>query len=268
MVFFGGYDWSDPGKIFAIWDGGLAIYGGVIFAFGTALWMCPLRKVNTLAMFDIASLGFLIGQSVGRWGNFFNQEAFGTNTDLPWGMTAPLFRRGGRGMGYNAALPVHPTFLYESLWCLLGFILLHIVSKKLYKFKGEIFSLYIIWYGAGRFWIESLRTDSLIIGVSGIRVSQVVAVLSVAAGILLLFLFRAYSRRLPKTLPVEETEGLLTGSSSRPEGAAAEAETEMAVGEPENSEPTPESIPVTEPEAQQEPDGAETDGEEKTREKG
>ena len=111
VVFYGGYDWSKPSEIFAIWDGGLAIYGGVIFAFGTALWMCPLRKVNTLAMFDIASLGFLIGQSVGRWGNFFNQEAFGTNTDLPWGMTGSIIQQGSHGMGYNADLPVHPTFL-------------------------------------------------------------------------------------------------------------------------------------------------------------
>lgn len=184
VVFYGGYDWSKPSEIFAIWDGGLAIYGGVIFAFGTALWMCPLRKVNTLAMFDIASLGFLIGQSVGRWGNFFNQEAFGTNTDLPWGMTGSIIQQGSHGMGYNADLPVHPTFLYESLWCLLGFILLHILSKKFYKFKGELFALYIIWYGAGRFWIEALRTDSLMLVPSiGLRASQLVAGIAVVVGV-------------------------------------------------------------------------------------
>lgn len=255
VVFYGGYDWSKPSEIFAIWDGGLAIYGGVIFAFGTALWMCPLRKVNTLAMFDIASLGFLIGQSVGRWGNFFNQEAFGTNTDLPWGMTGSIIQQGSHGMGYNADLPVHPTFLYESLWCLLGFILLHILSKKFYKFKGELFALYIIWYGAGRFWIEGLRTDSLLIGVSGIRVSQVVAALSVAAGILLLFIFRAYSRRLPKVLPVEGegevsletvssgeaedlTEAIDTAEDPRPEAeeTVETAETEAAPSEAEPAE--------------------------------
>ena len=158
-------------------------------------------------------------------------------------------------MGYNADLPVHPTFLYESLWCLLGFILLHILSKKFYKFKGELFALYIIWYGAGRFWIEGLRTDSLLIGVSGIRVSQVVAALSVAAGILLLFIFRAYSRRLPKVLPVEGegevsletvssgeaedlTEAIDTAEDPRPEAAetAETAETEAAPSEAEPAE--------------------------------
>ena len=152
---------SDPITILQVWNGGLAIYGGGIFAFLTALWMCRVRKVNTLAMFDIASLGFLIGQSIGRWGNFVNQEAFGGNTNLPWAMTGDIIKQGVVGGGYDPDLPVHPTFLYESLWCLVGLVLLHVVSKKAYRFKGQIFAMYIGWYGLGRFWIEGLRTDSL-----------------------------------------------------------------------------------------------------------
>lgn len=243
---------SDPITILQVWNGGLAIYGGVIFAFLTALWMCRVRKVNTLAMFDIASLGFLIGQSIGRWGNFVNQEAFGGNTNLPWAMTGDIIKQGVVGGGYDPDLPVHPTFLYESLWCLVGLVLLHVVSKKAYRFKGQIFAMYIGWYGLGRFWIEGLRTDSLLIGVSGIRVSQVVAALSVAAGILLLFTFRAYSRRLPKVLPVEGegevsletvssgeaedlTEAIDTAEDPRPE-AEETAETEAAPSEAEPAE--------------------------------
>lgn len=180
---------KDPLSILRVWEGGLAIYGGVIAAFLTGLWMCKLRKVNTLAMFDLASLGFLIGQGVGRWGNFFNQEAFGANTDLPWGMSGSVIQLGVNGSGYDPALPVHPTFLYESLWCLVGFAVLHFVSKRWKKFDGQIFALYIIWYGSGRFVIEGLRTDSLYLGT--MRVSQLIAVVAVLAGLVLLLVLRA-----------------------------------------------------------------------------
>lgn len=189
---------EDPIKILRIIDGGLGIYGGIIMAFLTALWMCKVRKVNTLAMFDLASLGFLIGQGIGRWGNFFNQEAFGGNTTLPWGMTGSEIMTGMIGTGYDPKGLVHPTFLYESLWCLLGLVLLHIVSKKFYKFKGQIFSMYLIWYGAGRFAIESLRTDSLVLGT--MKISQVVAIMAILLGIILLFVLKGYENRLPKTL--------------------------------------------------------------------
>ncbi len=197
---------SDPLSIFRVWEGGLAIYGGIIFAFGTAIWMCRVRKVNLLAMCDIASIGFLIGQAIGRWGNFFNQEAFGGNTTLPWGMSGSIIKAGTNGSGYNTALPVHPTFLYESLWCLLGFIVLHLISKKAYKFKGELFSLYIMWYGAGRLVIEGLRTDSLYFG--AIRISQLIAGLSILGGLVLFFLLRSRANASPKDLfPVEQEAG-------------------------------------------------------------
>ena len=194
---------ANPITILEVWNGGLAIYGGVIFAFATALWMCKLKKVDTLRMFDIAAPGFFIGQAIGRWGNFFNQEAFGGNTTLPWGMTGSTISSPYNGVsGYDNALPVHPTFLYESLWCLLGLILVHILSKKAYKFRGQLFSFYIMWYGTGRFFIEMLRTDSLYLGT--MRVSCLVAALSVIAGAVLYLLFKSREDHSPKDLFAEE----------------------------------------------------------------
>jgi phosphatidylglycerol:prolipoprotein diacylglycerol transferase len=222
---------SNPLSILKVWEGGLAIYGGIIFAFATAIWMCRLRKVNTLAMFDIGSLGFLIGQAVGRWGNFFNQEAFGTNTSLPWGMTGSIIQQ-GYSLKYDTSLPVHPTFLYESLWCALGFLLLHLFSKKAYKFKGQIFALYIIWYGAGRFVIEGLRADSLMIG-AALRVSQVVAGMSVLGGVAFYF----YLRAKHNSLPVDLFETATADGET--------AETEIADGETGDvGETEPEETPV------------------------
>lgn len=222
---------ENPIRILYVWEGGLGIYGGIIFAFIAGLIMCRVRKVNAPAMFDLASLGFLIGQGIGRWGNFFNQEAFGGNTDLPWGMTGDIIQSGEKDSGYVLTDPVHPTFLYESLWCLLGFILLHILSKKAYKFKGEIFSLYLVWYGAGRFMIESLRTDSLYFG--AMKVSQLVAILSIIGGVALFFLLRAHANTLPKDLfaaetldgvkiPLDESVETLEGEGDALAGEAAE----------------------------------------------
>ena len=189
---------AKPITILQVWNGGLAIYGGIIVAFLFGPIMCKIKKVPVWAMFDLASLGFLIGQSVGRWGNFFNQEAFGDNTDLPWAMTGDIIAAGVNGTGYDIDKPVHPTFLYESLWCILGFILLHLLSKHFYKFKGSVFCGYLIWYGTGRFFIESLRTDSLRIGI--LKVSQLVAVVAVAGGIILALVLRRRAMSLPMTL--------------------------------------------------------------------
>ncbi len=196
---------DDPISILKVWEGGLAIYGGVIGAFLTALWMCRLKKVDTMRMFDLAAPGFLIGQAIGRWGNFFNQEAFGTNTTLPWGMTGNIIGSPyANATGYDPTQPVHPTFLYESLWCLLGLLLIHIVSKKAYRFRGQLFSIYIMWYGTGRFFIEMLRTDSLYIGTSTMPVSCLVAALSVVGGLVLYFLLKNRDNRSPKNLFEEE----------------------------------------------------------------
>ena len=187
---------ANPISILKIWEGGLAIYGGVIGAFVTAIWMCPLRKVDTLRMFDLAGIGFFIGQAVGRWGNFFNQEAYGDNTAMPWGMMGSWISNPENELTlkYDYTQPVHPTFLYESLWCVLGFVLLHIVSRKAYRFKGQLFSMYIMWYGTGRFFIELLRTDSL--RFFTMKVSCLVAALSVLGGLILFFVFKGRESRL------------------------------------------------------------------------
>ena len=184
VVFYPGDKyWKNPLEIFQIHDGGLAIYGGIIGAVVFGSLMAKLRKLKVTAVLDIAALGFLIGQCVGRWGNFINQEAFGSATELPWGMHSE-----------NTAAVVdgnvHPCFLYESLLCLLGFALLHFFTRRFRRYDGQTFLLYIVWYGACRFFIEGLRTDSLIIPGTGLRVSQVIAAACVVAGIVLLFLFR------------------------------------------------------------------------------
>ncbi len=224
---------SDPLSILRIWEGGLAIYGGIIGAFVTALWMCKLRKVDILRMFDLAAPGFLIGQAIGRWGNFFNQEAFGTNTDLPWGMTGNIIGSPyANATGYEPTQPVHPTFLYESLWCLLGLLLIHIISKKAYRFRGQLFSLYVIWYGTGRFFIEQLRTDSLPLGT--MRVSCLVAALSVIGGVLLYFLLKNKEARSPKDLfadeplPAEGETVPIAGAEAAEDEAAEEVTEEAA----------------------------------------
>ncbi len=227
---------QNPVSILQVWNGGLAIYGGLIGAFLSGLLMCRVRKVNTLAAFDLASLGFLIGQCVGRWGNFFNQEAYGANTTLPWGMTGDVIQSGiHASSAYDPTLPVHPTFLYESLWCLLGFILLHIISVKAYAFKGKIFSLYLIWYGAGRFLIESLRTDSLMLG--SFRVSQLVAVAAVIGGIVMLLILRKRNGHTPAA--EAETDGgdistlsLRADEPSEPAEKTAEEPTESPTEDP------------------------------------
>ena len=202
VLFSGNLAWyaEDLIRVLNVRDGGLGIYGGIIVAFLVGPLVCKIRKVNILSMFDIASMGFLIGQSIGRWGNFFNQEAFGGNTNLPWAMTGEIIRSGQNGSGYDLTLPVHPTFLYESLWCALGFVLLHLWFKKAYRFQGQIFCGYIVWYGVGRFCIESLRTDSLMAG--SMRTSQLVAVLAVVGGAILFLVLRRRALSLPRTLEI------------------------------------------------------------------
>ena len=159
-------------------EGGLAIYGGIIGASLALILYCGLskkRRAQMLPSFDIIGLGLLIGHAIGRWGNFFNREAHG-------GVTDSFLRMGIIENGQ--LIYVHPTFLYESLWNLIGLALIHFLSKKR-KFDGQVFLYYIIWYGLGRAWIEGLRTDSLYWG--PFRVSQILAAVSclLAVGVLL-----------------------------------------------------------------------------------
>ncbi|MBQ2881982.1 MAG: prolipoprotein diacylglyceryl transferase [Clostridia bacterium] len=167
----------------SLWDminfrnGGLAIYGGIIAAFIVGLVYCKIKKKNALALFDLASFGFFIGQSIGRWGNFVNAEAYGSVTDLPWGMSI------------NGAEAVHPTFIYESLWNLIGFLIAFIVIKRVKKEHGEIFCFYMGWYGLGRAFIEGLRQDSLkVLGV--FRISQILGLVFFVGAIVLFILIR------------------------------------------------------------------------------
>lgn len=178
-------------------NGGLAIYGGIIGAILVGGIIAKLRKLRLWALLDVAAPGFLIGQAIGRWGNFFNQEAFGTNTDLPWGMMSAstmsfIAEKDNIGGTASVYAPVHPCFLYESLWCILGFVLLHLYMKHR-KFDGEVFLMYIGWYGLGRFFIEGLRTDSLYL--ANIRVSQLVAGACVLASVVLIIVLRGIFKR-------------------------------------------------------------------------
>ncbi len=192
-LIFDGKPLSSFSEIFAVRNGGLAIYGGVIGAFASGFIMCKIKKIKVFAMFDLASLGFLIGQGIGRWGNFVNQEAYGAHTDSIFGMTGNIIEENYLlGSKYAAEPPVHPCFLYESFFCLLGFAILHFLSKRR-KFDGQIVSLYMIWYGIVRFFIEATRTDSLFMG--ALKISQVVAVAAVAGGLCLYFILRARAKR-------------------------------------------------------------------------
>ena len=177
VIFEWDYYSQHPSEIIAIWNGGIAIYGAVIGVLIALLVYSRVKKLPFATLCDLAALGLLIGQCIGRWGNFVNGEAHGGETALPWGMSI------------DGADPVHPTFLYESVWNLVGFIGLHFYSKKR-KFRGEIALLYVAWYGLGRAWIEGLRTDSLYLGT--LRVSQVLAALSCIAAVAVLV--RQYRR--------------------------------------------------------------------------
>ncbi len=197
------FSWSefsgDWGKIVQIWSGGIAIYGAVIGALLTAFVYTRIKGIKFGAMMDVVAPALLIGQCIGRWGNFINREAFGAATDLPWRMVVYVDKIGATSVGERMA--VHPTFLYESLWTLLGLFVLHIWTKHR-KFHGEIFLLYIAWYGLGRGIIEGLRTDSLMFFGTGLRVSQFIAFLSCIAALMLLMYQRLFRDHEPEELEV------------------------------------------------------------------
>ncbi|MDO4269840.1 MAG: prolipoprotein diacylglyceryl transferase [Eubacteriales bacterium] len=247
-IFYVAFEWgyykNHLTEIIAVWNGGIAIYGAVIGVL-LALWgYAKYKKLSFAGLCDMAALGLLIGQCVGRWGNFVNAEAHGGATGLPW------------GMAIDGADPVHPTFLYESVWNLVGFIILHFYSKKR-KFKGEIALLYVAWYGLGRAWIEGLRTDSLYLG--SLRVSQVLAVVScIAAVILLTGQYRriAVSKKFYVPQPAQPAEGPAAADQPAEKQAEPAPEAEAMplpeqspspAGEPD-PKPTPEPGPVDEKE--------------------
>ena len=182
---------------------GIAIYGAVIGAFGCGALMCRLKKIHILDMFDLAAIGFLIGQGIGRWGNFVNQEAFGTFTGSSWwGMESAktIAYMGEEGL-------VHPCFLYESIWCLLGVLVLHLISKKR-KFSGQVVLSYCIWYGFERGFLELIRTDSLMWG--NMRVSSLLSfTICILAGIaMFVILKKKLKANDSEYVPVFENEDL------------------------------------------------------------
>ena len=170
-------------EVIAIWDGGLAIYGAVIAVVLVALVLSRVKKFNLWALMDLVVMGLLIGQAVGRWGNFMNREAFGTETTLPWRMQ--LMLRNGE------LVEVHPTFLYESLWNVIGLLLILFIVSRARRFDGENTCFYFLWYGIGRFFIEGLRTDSLYLFDwklfdQPIRVSQALSLVMIVVSMVLL----------------------------------------------------------------------------------
>ena len=193
-VAFAPFEYNSFWDMINIRDGGIGIYGGIIGAFVFGGLACKWRKIDFFDAADITATCFMLGQSIGRWGNYVNQEAFGTNTTGLFGMisenttryltrVAPTLAR--QGIIVDPNMPVHPTFLYESVWCAIGFLLLYHHFTKNRKFRGEMICLYAVWYGVGRFFIEGLRTDSLATS-GGLRTSQIIAVVTVTAGLIIL----------------------------------------------------------------------------------
>ena len=238
--------------VIAIWNGGLAIYGGIIFGAITIIVVAKVKKMSgrqLLKITDSVAPGVMIAQAMGRWGNFFNGEAYGTPTALPWRMCSDKFATTLSNKGLiseevkdamlDGTLGVHPTFLYESLWNVLGFVLINLVYKKK-RFDGQIVLMYVAWYGLGRTFIELLRTDSLTNG-GGIRVSSLLGLLSfIVAGSILLCLFIKNKGR--KSFgPIEFAETFATAkaveeSENVAEEAADETEVDSIDTPPENEE--------------------------------
>ena len=188
-------------EVIAIWDGGLAIYGGVIATVIVALLLSRRRKFKIGAMLDLVVMGLLIGQIFGRWGNFMNREAFGAETTLPWRMQLTTTA--------GTLIEVHPTFLYESLWNLIGLLLIVFVVSKARRFDGENTWFYFLWYGIGRFWIEGLRTDSLYLfnwTIAGqpIRVSQALSLVMVLVSAFMLLYHIKIKPHTPDELYVNQ----------------------------------------------------------------
>ena len=235
-LYYCAFSWDsfkdDPISMLYIWNGGLAIYGGVIGAALGIIVYCKVRKISLGATLDLVALGFLIGQAIGRWGNFMNREAFGAPVSENYFLAMGLFNR------YLGAYQYfHPTFLYESLWNVVGFVALHFLSKKR-QYDGQIALGYVAWYGLGRAIVEGLRTDSLWWG--PFRVSQLLAAVSciVAVAVLLVQAFRVHDRA---NLFVNRV-----AAKAAAEAEAAEAEVVAQESAEEPAEETPAEEPTEE----------------------
>ena len=212
-LYFVAFRWgeyaADPKQIFAVWEGGLAIYGGIIAGVLVPYPRLPPQEGPRPAMLDLAVYGLLIGQILGRWGNFMNREAFGAETEIfcRMGLTDPA----------GNTIYVHPTFLYESLWNLIGLLFLIVFQKKGRRaYDGQCAELYFFWYGLGRAWIEGLRTDSLYIGSTGIRVSQLLSIV-LAVTALVILLVQSRRPHPPEALYVNQAASRASPDTPSPE---------------------------------------------------
>lgn len=197
---------NNPGQIFAIWRGGIAIHGAIIGGIIATLIFARLQKIPFWQLADLVAPSLILGQAIGRWGNFFNSEAFGAPTDVPWGLFIPIERRPPDLVSFEY---FHPTFLYESLWNLGVFAILLTLFLRGLKGKpqlklGTIFLLYLVGYSAGRFWIEGLRTDSLMLG--PLRIAQIVSLGAIAVGVAGLVWLYLLRRSLPDVVSQRETD--------------------------------------------------------------
>lgn len=208
----------------AVWNGGLAIYGGVIAGAVTIFVIAKIKKHPVLAVYDAVVPGLLLAQSIGRWGNFVNGEAYGETVShaMPWGMIV------------NGHGPVHPTFLYESILTFTGFLLATFLVYRLKKVHGQVFAFYLLWYGAGRTLVEGLRIDSLMVGSTGLRLAQCIGIASALAGIALMVILSLYGKGIGETAKEgAETEKTAEEAPEAPlpEKTAEGTETEKAVEE-------------------------------------
>ena len=232
VIFEWGMYKDDPISMLYIWKGGLAIYGGVIGAAICVVVHCKIKKISLGAVLDVVALGFLIGQAIGRWGNFFNREAFGAETESFLRMGLMLNADGTRALEMHY---FHPTFLYESLWNTVGFIALHFLSKKR-QYDGQVALGYVAWYGLGRTLIEGLRTDSLYILKDTLgevlRVSQLLAAVSCVAAVAVL-VWQGFRKHDKEKLFVNRVAAMKAAAEA---AAAEEAEViaeESAENDPE-----------------------------------
>ena len=249
----GGFDWL---RMLAVWDGGIAMYGTVIAGVLVAYVYCRVKKLKFAAMVDLCVMGLFLGQSIGRWGNFMNREAFGAATDLPWRMQL--------WVSPYQSVEVHPTFFYESLWNLIGLLLVLFIVSRARRFDGESACFYFLWYGLGRGWIEGLRTDSLylfdwtIFG-EPIRVSQALSLVLAVCAAAALFYNIVIRKRDGSDLWVRQAE---LAALAAADGSPAEAEEVASEASPAaEAEISPEADGGSEEERDAFAPGREADGE-------
>ncbi|MBE6917066.1 MAG: prolipoprotein diacylglyceryl transferase [Ruminococcaceae bacterium] len=219
-LYYCAFEWDqykdNPISVLYIWEGGLAIYGGVIGALIGVVVYCRIKKIKIAALLDMVALGFMIGQAIGRWGNFFNREAFGSETES-------FLRMGLWNVRTGEFIYYHPAFLYESVWNAIGFAALHFLSKKR-QYDGQIALGYVFWYGLGRVFIEGIRMDSLWWG--PVRVSQILAGVSCIAAMIVLFI-QLRRKHTPEQLFVNQ----VAARAQQPIEEPAEEQTEEETAE-------------------------------------